>query len=301
MDRRAFLPYLVLFFGVMIVSSAAILIRLVQAQEVPSLAIAALRLGMAVLILTPLAWSRVGEELRNLRWRDIGLSIGSGMFLAFHFAFWISSLEYTSVANSVALVTTNPLWVGLASWLFLRERLTWPILSGIVLTIVGSVIISLSNVSTSLYSAPLLGNILALLGALTVSGYFLLGRILRRHLSLLAYIWLVYTVAALILLVWALLGGQSVLGYSPVAYLLLLALAIGPQLLGHTSFNWALRYLSATFIAVAILAEPISAALLALVLFGEGFTWLQLVGFVLLLVGIYTATLGEYRAEEGAE
>jgi len=301
MDRRALLPYLVLFAGVMIVSSAAILIRLVQAQAVPSLAIAALRLGMAVLILTPPAWSRVGEELRNLRRRDIGLSIGSGIFLAFHFAFWISSLEYTSVASSVALVTTNPLWVGLASWLFLRERLTWPILSGIVLTIAGSMIISLSDAGSSPHSAPLLGNILALLGALTVSGYFLIGRMLRRRLSLLAYIWLVYTVAALILLVWAVLAGQPLLGYTPVAYLLLLAMALGPQLLGHTAFNWALRYLSATFIAVAILAEPISAALLALLLFGEGFTRLQLVGFVLLLVGIYTATLGERRAAEGAE
>jgi len=301
MDRRALLPYLVLFAGVMIVSSAAILIRLVQAQAVPSLAIAALRLGMAVLILTPLAWSRAGEELRNLRRRDIALSIGSGIFLAFHFAFWISSLEYTSVASSVALVTTNPLWVGLASWLFLRERLTWPIVSGIVLTIAGSMIISLSDAGSSPHSAPLLGNILALLGALTVSGYFLIGRVLRRRLVLLAYIWLVYTVAALILLVWAVLAGQPLLGYTPVAYLLLLAMAIGPQLLGHTAFNWALRYLSATFIAVAILAEPISAALLALLLFGEGFTWLQLVGFVLLLVGIYTATLGEHRTEEGEE
>lgn len=297
MNQRALLPYLVLFAGVLIVSSAAILVRLVQEQGVPSLTIATFRLGIASLILTPLALSRAREELRELQRNDILLGVGAGVFLAFHFAFWISSLEYTSVMSSVALVTTNPLWVGLASWVILRERLTWPILSGIVLTIAGSVVISLSDSISSTHSAPLLGNALALLGALTVSGYFLIGRVLRRRLGLLAYIWLVYTSGALLLLAWTLLTRQPLAGYSATAYLLMLLLAVGPQLLGHTSFNWALRYLSATFIAVAILGEPIGSALMALVLFDEAVAWRQLVGFVLLLVGIYAATVGARQEE----
>lgn len=302
MNRRSILPYLVLFAGVLIVSTAAILIRLAQQAGMPSLTIAAGRLGLATLILTPIAWARTGEELRELDRRDIMLGMASGVFLAIHFAAWISSLEYTSVASSVALVTTNPLWVGLASLLIFRERLTGTTVGGIVLTIGGSILIALSDSVSSTQSNPLLGNALALLGALTVTGYFLIGRNLRRRLSLLAYIWLVYTTAALVLLVWVLLSGQQILGFSPLVYLMLLGLAIGPQLLGHTSFNWALRYLSATFIAVAILGEPVGSALLALVIFNEQFAPLQLAGIVLLLAGIYVATVGERRAaEEEAE
>lgn len=129
-----------------------------------------------------------------------------------------------------------------------------------------------------------------------MSGYFLIGRTLRQRLSLLAYIWLVYSAAAATLLVLIILTRQALLGYSYLAYGLALGLAIGPQLLGHTVFNWALRYLSATFIAITILGEPIGSALLALILFQEQFAPLQLVGFVLLLAGIYVATFNERPA-----
>ncbi len=296
MKRRAIVPYLVLSLGVLIASSAAILIRLAQEQGMPSLVIAASRLTLAALILTPVAWSRVGAELRTLQRRHVWLGIGSGAFLALHFGAWISSLEYTSVASSVALVTTNPLWVGLAAFVFYRERLHWATVSGIVLTISGSILIGYSDSVISSHANPLLGNALALLGALMVSGYFLIGHTLRQRLSLLAYIWLVYSAAAATLLVVTVLTGQALLGYSYHAYGLVLGLAIGPQLLGHTAFNWALRYLSATFVAIAILGEPIGSALLALVWFGEQFAPLQLVGFVLLLVGIYVATFNEHPA-----
>lgn len=293
MKQWAMVPYLVLALGVLVASSAAILIRLAQEQGMPSLVIAAGRLILAALILTPIAWSRAGTELRTLRRRDVWLGIGSGAFLALHFGAWISSLEYTSVASSVALVTTNPLWVGLAAFVLYRERLHWTTLTGIGLTISGSILIAYSDSVTSRHANPLLGNTLALLGALAVSGYFVIGRTLRQRLSLLAYIWLVYSAAAVTLLLMIILTRQTLLGYSYLAYGLALGLAIGPQLLGHTAFNWALRYLSATFIAIAILGEPIGSALLALILFQEQFAPLQLAGFVLLLAGIYVATFNE--------
>ncbi|MCG8353019.1 MAG: DMT family transporter [Chloroflexales bacterium] len=297
---RGFPPYVILFSGVLIASTASILIRVAQQEGMSSLGIAAGRLGMAALILAPIAWSQAGNELRSLDRRAILLGMGSGVFLALHFASWISSLAYTSVASSAALVSTNPLWVGIASLLIFRERLSLATISGIGFTLLGAILIAVSDSSSEAatqHTAPLLGNSLALLGALTGTGYFLIGRDLRRRLSLLAYIWLVYTSAAVVLGVWAWLSGQPLLGYSPLAYLCVLGLAIGPQLLGHTAFNWSLRYLSATFVTVAILGEPVGSALLALAFFREWFAPLQLLGFVILLFGIAIASVGESRSK----
>lgn len=293
MRTRAMLPYLVLLGGVLVVSTASILIRVAQGAGMSSLIIAAGRLGFAALLLTPIAWARAGDELRHLGARERWLGILSGGLLAIHFASWISSLAYTSVASSVALVTTNPLWVGLATFFIFRERLSKPAVAGIVLTFLGTILIGYSDSQQSSGSNPMLGNSLALLGAITVSGYFLIGRTLRRTLSILAYIWIVYTSAAIVLVVVALISGQRFWGFSPIVYLALLGLAIGPQLLGHTSFNWALKYLSATFIAVSILGEPVGSALLAFAFLGESFAPIQLGGFVVLLSGIVVAALGE--------
>lgn len=297
--RRSPAPYLVLFAGVLIASTASIMIRYAQGAGVPSLSIAAGRLALAALILTPLAWARVGPELRALRRRDMALALASGGFLAVHFASWISSLAYTSVASSAALVSTSPLWVGLASLLIFREGLGWRTMLGIGATLLGTIMIGLSDSAGSTQPNPTLGNLLALLGAATMTGYLLIGRDLRRRLSVLAYIYLVYATAGVILLAWAVLAGQPLFGFPPYAYLLILGLALGPQLLGHTAFNYALSALSATFVAVAILGEPIGSAVLAFVIFGERFAPLQLAGFVVLLAGIVAASLAE-RAQAPA-
>jgi drug/metabolite transporter (DMT)-like permease len=303
MPKQSPLPYLVLLGGVGAVAAAAIMIRLLQRPPItmPATVIASGRLGFAALILLPIAWLRADPELRALRRRDVLLGAASGALLALHFDAWIASFDYTSVASSVALVSTNPLWVAVLSLLLWGERPSPLTLLGVLLAVAGSALIGFSDSSGARTNA-LLGDGLALLGALAVSGYFLIGRALRRRLSLLAYIWLVYSSAAVILLAVALLSGGirlgAPLGYPPLAYLLLLGLGLGPQLLGHSAFNWALRYLSATFITVALLGEPIGAALLALLIFGEGFARLQFVGFVVLLAGIVAAALGERRIAE---
>jgi len=299
------LVYLVLLGGVLMAASASIMIRGAQQLGMPSPTIAALRLGLAALIVLPIALLRARHQLRQLSRAELGLGVAAGAFLAVHFFAWILSLEYTSVASSAAIVTTSPLWLGLAAWL-MRERvstLTW---AGICCTMLGSIVIGSSDGSGANGRNALLGDMLALLGALAIASYFLAGRRLQRRLSTLTYIALVYTSAAVFLAAAALVVGASkgellrdgvVLPYPPLAYLLALGLALGPQLLGHTALNWSLRHVSPTFVAIATLGEPIGSALLALLIFGQQFQPLQLVGFVVLLSGIVTAARGERQGD----
>jgi drug/metabolite transporter (DMT)-like permease len=289
------LPFLVLGVGVVVVSFAAILIRFAHAEGAPSLAIAAVRLTVAALVLAPFAWLHAGGEILGLRRRELGLCMLSGALLAAHFWSWITSLEHTSVASSTALVTTNPLWVALASSVLLRERPGRAAVAGILLTLAGSVLIFAADASSTSgpRSAPMLGNVLALVGAISASGYLLVGRALRARVSLTAYIWLAYSTAAVLLLAAAVVTGESFMSLPWAAWMFMVALALGPQLIGHTTFNWALRRLTATFVAIAILGEPIGAAILAWLFFEEGFTALQLIGFLLLLAGIFVAARDE--------
>ncbi len=298
MHQRPFLPYLVLFIGVLIASTAAIMISGAIRLGTHPLTIAAGRISFAALILTPIAWSQKGDELRTIARRDWFWGLLSGCFLAVHFAAWISSLAYTSVASSTALVATTPIFVALASLLIFRERLAWGVWGGVLLTVLGAVLIAFSDREGGTGSNPLLGDVLALLGAVCASGYFLVGRALRARLSTLPYIWLVYSSAAVILLGWMASAGYSLWGLPPLVYLLLLGLAIGPQLLGHTSFNWAIKYLSATLITIAILGEPIGSAILAYVLFRQTVQPLQFVGGAMLLIGIAVATLAERQTQQ---
>ena len=220
--------------------------------------IAAGRLTIAALIMAPFALSRAGPELLRIRRKDLLLCAASRLLLAVHFWTWIASLEYTSVANSTVLVTTNPVWVALLSAWLLHEKPVKAQVVGVALTLVGTLLIFVAKTSHSGAStAPLLGNSLALMGALA--------------------------------------SRETVGDVSFNAWLLIAALAIGPQLLGHTAWNWALRRLSATFVAVSILGEPIGSALLAWWLLNEGFVPLQLAGFVVLLWGILVAARAEHN------
>ncbi len=288
------LPFVVLGIGLTAISFGAIFARLAQAEGVSSLAVATWRLGFAALIITPVAFLQSRHELARLTRRQIGMALAAGFFLALHFAAWISSLEYTSVASSTALVTTNPLWIGLASFLIFRETPTKMMIGGIALSFAGSLFIFWSDSqSASAGSNPMFGNLLALVGSWCFSAYLLIGRRLRAGLGLPAYIWLAYGAAALFLFAASGAGGVELFTLSNTAWLVLLAMALGPQLLGHTAYNWSLRYVSATFVAVVTLGEPVGSALLAFLVFGEGFAPLQFVGFSLLLVGIYLAAKGE--------
>ena len=284
--------------AIIAISTAAIFIRFAQ-EYAPSLVVTAFRLGISVLVLAPVALTRGRRELAGLTRRDYGLAMASGAFLALHFAIWITSLEYTSVASSVVLVCTSPLFVALAAPLVLREPITRGVLAGVVVAIVGGAVVALSDaggggdasgaggLGALLAQDSIRGDLLALLGAMMVAGYFLIGRRLREKLSLLNYIFLTYGTAAVIAVAVVPLAGQSFTGYPPRAYLWFILLALVPQLLGHSTFNWALRYLPAANVSLIILGEPVGTILLAYIFLGEAPGAIKLGGAALILTGIY--------------
>jgi drug/metabolite transporter (DMT)-like permease len=294
-------PYLGLTFGILAVSTASIFIRFAQ-NEVSSLVVAGYRMSVAALILLPILLLRYRQTVRNLDRGDLVLGLLSGVFLAIHFATWIKSLEYTTVTSSVVLVTTTPLWVALAAPVTIKEPITKRITLGMGLSLIGTVIIGFSDVC-SLYhglSCPplaeffgdqaLLGDFLALIGAWTAAGYVIIGRRLREKLPVIPYISIVYGIAAVLLILVVIAAGGRVTGFSPQTYLWLVLLGIIPQLIGHTSFNWALGFLPAAFVAISLLGEPIGSSILAFVFLGETPTFGIIFGGVLILAGITIAS-----------
>lgn len=300
-------PQLVLTLGVMAVSTASIFIRYAQ-EDAHSLVIAAWRLTLATLLLAPLVIGVPARraELAQLSRRELGLGMLSGLFLAVHFATWISSLAYTTVASSVIFVDTAPLWVGLLAPLTLGERISRPVKIGMVLAVGGGIVVGVSDAcawnGARLACPPLsdfiggrafLGDLLALVGAITAATYLVIGRRVRERVSLITYIFVVYGAAALALIVFMLLAGQPTFGYPPIAYGWFLALAVFPQLLGHSSYNWALAYLPAAYVSLALLGEPIGSTLLAMIFLGEIPSLLKVGGAALILIGIYLASAKE--------
>ena len=290
-------PYLALAIGMVAVSSSAVLISLARMQGVPALAIAALRVALSAAVVAPLALTRSRAELLHLPLRDVGLAVASGLLLALHFASWISSLDYISVMSSVVLVSTNPLFVGLASILVLRERVSRMTIAGVVVAILGATVVGLSDAGQA-GSGTLRGDLLALLGAVAASGYLLLGRRLRQRMSLIPYVAITYSTAAVALLAVAFATGVSLGGWSAKGWLFVALLALGPQLIGHTAYNWALKHVSAVFVTVTLLAEPIGSTLLAIPLLGQVPPPLRIAGGVLILVGIWIASRAEVKSTE---
>jgi drug/metabolite transporter (DMT)-like permease len=277
--------------GIIAISFASIFIRFAQDEGVPSLSIAAWRLIIASVVLLPYAWATRRDEIRSLAGREWVLLLVSGLFLGLHFVTWIASLALTSVASSVVLVSMGPLFVGLGSWLFLRERPSLALGAGIVLAAAGSVVISSGDLGQG--KDQLLGDLLALTGAVMVAGYFMIGRKVRAHRSLTTYVALVYGAATVVLVAIVLVTHQPMSGFSLEAYAWLLALGLVPQLIGHSTLNWALRHLSATFVSILTLSEPIGSGILAFVILGEAVTLSTMAGGVLVLVGIYVASRAE--------
>ena len=222
------------------------------------------------------------------------MGILGGFFLSLHFSFWISSLKFTSVASSVVLVTTNPIFVGLFSYLFFKEKQPAELILGIILSFSGSIILAVGDSSfqglTAQNPSFLLGDILALLGAIMASGYLMVGSKLREEMDTLPYISMVYTFSAFFLLITSLSLGVSFTGYKQSSYFYMVLLAIVPQLIGHTAFNWALKHLKASMVAITILGEPIGASILAYFIFGETIQSFQSVGIILIFLAIIIAS-----------
>ncbi len=287
----------VLSIGVLAVSMSAIFVRLSMEawgrQSIEfSLFLAASRLIVSALILIP-AWRKIKQlEVTPSAYY---YAIAAGICLAFHFATWISSLAFTSIAASTTLVTTNPIWVGLLSWWWLKEKLSKQTIIGIVIALTGGILIAFGDANTSSsYSNPILGNILALAGAWMASLYIILGlQAQQKGLSLSNYIAIAYSSAAIVLLPLPLLFQGSYLGYPNQVYLYILLMAVISQLIGHTSFNWAVRWISPTFISLTLLLEPISSSWLGFILFAEIPSLLVFIGGLILLTGVGISLLGK--------
>ncbi|MBS4015091.1 MAG: DMT family transporter [Candidatus Latescibacteria bacterium] len=269
--------------GLITLSFASILIKLTTA---PSIVIAAGRLFIAALILQPIFWSRFRTLKLEIKNSKRGLIILSGVFLAAHFAMWIESLSHTSVPSSVVLVATDPIFVAILSPLLLREKISLKIIIAIILGMIGTAIVASQGFGSF---AMTKGNLLALGGAACAGGYLLVGRKVRPKTSLLTYIYIMYTTAAIILASAVFITGNKFTGYSFQSYLFIALLGIGPQLVGHTSFNWALKYVTAPVVAMAILGEPIGTSILSWLILKQPPTIIEIIGGVIICIGIYLA------------
>lgn len=276
-------PMILLFVGVLGVSMSSILVRYSQA---PSAVTAAYRLLWSALLLAPVALGKreFRKELANISCKVALLSVCSGICLAVHFVLWFESLKHTSVASSTTIVCTDVIFVCLGYWLFLKGKLTGKVLMAIGVMLTGSVLIALSDASSG---GGLYGDILALLAAIAIAAYTLIGSRVRAHLSTTAYTFLVYTACAVVLVVTCLVQGHSLVGFgwSPVVVGLLLA--IFSTLLGHSLFSWCLKFYTPAFVSACKLCEPVVAALIAIPLFQEIPQPLQLCGSALILGGVF--------------
>jgi drug/metabolite transporter (DMT)-like permease len=273
--------------AVVAVSFSAILIRWSAADF---LAIAAGRMLLSALLLAPFALVMFRAEMFSLARRDALIMVGIGGVLATHFSLWIASLELTSVASSVVLVTAHPILVGLVGHFLMDERLSKLNAAGIAVGLLGVIILTRGDADAG--GDTLLGDLLAFLGGVAAGVYILAGRRTRQRISLPVYAFTVYASCALFLLVAVLVTGAELFTLPAGEWWLFLLMALGPSILGHTMYNWTLRYVPASVVSVSLLGEPIGSSLLAALLLSEVPPEFTIVGGAIILVGIVMATWG---------
>ncbi len=280
--------YLRLGIGIIAISSASILIKFCDA---PSMVIAMYRLAFASLLFITTAGVKKTNPLNKFHKRDLGLAFFSALFLCGHFAAWITSLDHTSVASSVVLVSTSPVFVAIGSIFFLKQKPGKLLIFGITFTLIGAVILSSKEFGVGKNS--LFGNVLALAGAIGIAGHYLIGKVLRARIDTFSYVTIVYSITALFLVFISGFLRNSFFDYNANTYLLFFLIAFVPQVIGHTTLNWALKLFSATTVAVITLSEPIGASILAFFLLGEKITGLQFLGGFIILTGVAFALRGD--------
>ncbi len=284
MKDAASLSRIVLPVAVIFASFSAIFIRWSNA---PALIVAFYRMLFAFLLVLPytMHYDSKSGLADGISRREVLLSLLSGLFLGIHFATWISSLQFTSVASSVLLVNTHPIMVYLISRFLLKETSSRLELVFVLVTVIGSSILSWGDVGRG--SNVLLGDLLAVVGALSIGGYMVIGRIVRRSMSVAKYTSIVYGISTLSLLLMNLVVGTRFYPYPPREFLLFFALAFVCTILGHSIYSWALKFVSSTFLSITVLIEPVAAGIMAYFLFSEVPGLLNAIGAVIVLIGIY--------------
>lgn len=276
-----------------VVSLAFSSIFVAKLENVPPLVIAFYRMALATLILTPAAIALKRSELRSFNKSEFLMLALGGFFLAVHFGAWITSLKLIPISTSVVLVNSHPLFVVIASYIFLSEPPSRRTLAGTLVGIIGMVVISLDALMYDQQTArgnALPGNSLALLGALAVVGYFIIGRKARTRISLLGYVTPLYAACSFFLLLWTIAAGDSLYPYTAHEWAYFVALALVPTILGHTVFNWAIKHVRPSTISLAFLGEPVVASVLALFFFSQHPPLATFLGGAFILAGVYLTT-----------
>lgn len=281
---------LILGIGLISVSFASIFIKLCEA---PALVIAAYRLTISSLFYLSFTRVKQGKIWSAFSKSQLKVIFISATFLTIHFATWITSLKFTSVASSVVLVQSSPIFVAFGSIIFLKERPSALMITGALIALFGTVVISVHDFSQD--SSSLTGNLLAISGAVGAAGYLLAGRKLRAEIDTFRYVTAVYSITAILLLIITLMSGAPLFAYNSKVYLLFFAIAFFPQIIGHTSINWSLKFFSATAVSIIILGEPIGASILAFFILGEKLTLIKIIGGLVILSGVLIALSAEAK------
>jgi len=286
-------PLLALGVAVLAISTSAILVRW---SDAPNVIKALYRVSFTVGALAPVA-ARRRASIGDIGRRDGVVAVAAGVALAVHFVTWFESLDHTTVAASVTLVQAQPAFVAVGAWFLLDERVGRRGALGIGLAMLGMVGLSFAPsiraaidpgvAATGAGVGTQYGNLLALVAAVAVAGYYLAGRSLRRRLGVLPYVTVVYAVCALVLLVIAVERGTPLFAYPRHEWLLFAGMALGPGVFGHTVINWALGHVESHVVSVSLLGEPIGSTVLAALLLAETPSVGTLLGGTVVLAGIY--------------
>ena len=276
-------PMIMIIVGVIGISLSAIFVRFSSA---PSAVTAAYRLLWTVLLMTPVVFGKkeIRKELFHIDKKQGILSVLSGTFLAAHFVLWFESLHHTSVASSTTIVCTEVIWVSLGFCLFMKGRLSRKAIASIAVTFLGSVLIACADSAAG--GLHLYGDTLALLAAIAVAVYTLIGRVVRKQVSTTVYTYVVYAACAMVLVLTCMVQGMSLFIYGMSPVMVGLLLSIFSTILGHSIFSWCLKYFAPSFVSASKLCEPVVAAIAAGFLFGEMPVLLQVVGSVFILGGV---------------
>ncbi|MDN7228762.1 DMT family transporter [Planococcus sp. N064] len=281
MEKPVVHPFIPIIIGVFSVALSAIFVKMTTADSGVT---AFYRMLFSILIMSPIFFMKYTHEIKKLSKRDWIFTSIAGIFLAFHFILWFESLNYTSVASSTVLVTLQPLFAFIGTYLFFKEHISFKTLISGMIAVLGSVLIGYGDFKIS--GTALYGDVLALIACALITGYLLFGQDVRKRLSLITYTFVVYSVSTLTLFFYIIFKGESFGPYPASEWMWFLLLAIIPNLLGHTLFNWSLKWVSTNVISIAILFEPVGAAILAYYILGETLSASQIIGGSVVLAGI---------------